>query len=144
MNQQLSRQIRNAFQTAVALATYEAKSGDVPVLDSKNFEKVARTAKQFERYLKGVTLSSDPEYARASRLRDDEFSPSYSSDNEAEERGRKRKTGKRTTGKRQKNKGRRARDSTDESSEDSKDAGESDSDSQSSDSSDRARKRKKV
>lgn len=132
------------MQTAAALATYEAKQGWVPVLGPENFEKVARAASQFEKYLKGVTLSSDPEYARASRLRDDEFSTCCSSSSEAEERGRKRKKGKRKTGKRQKRKGRRARDSTDESSEDSKEVGESDSDSKSSDPSDRARKRKKV
>lgn len=49
------RQIRNAFQTAVALAEYEAqRSGETPTLDSTQFEKVAKTSLQFDLYLKSL------------------------------------------------------------------------------------------
>ncbi|KAI1328578.1 P-loop containing nucleoside triphosphate hydrolase protein [Xylariaceae sp. FL0255] len=59
------REIRNAFQTAVALADYEfakaedKKEGDTPMLTEIHFEKVCDMALQFKEYLNGVNDGLD-------------------------------------------------------------------------------------
>lgn len=68
------REIRNAFQTAVALAYYEfsqkenKKPSEVAVLTSKHFEKVCRITNQFRDYLKDVNDGLD-ENQRAAMIR---------------------------------------------------------------------------
>jgi hypothetical protein len=47
------RQIRNAFQTAMALAEYDARSSTIE-LSRHQFEKVAQTSQQFDQYMKNV------------------------------------------------------------------------------------------
>ncbi|KAK8058634.1 hypothetical protein PG994_009082 [Apiospora phragmitis] len=101
------RQIRNAFQTAIALGQYDRvakiqkrgltpeeaflsgkKKWRVVQLTRKNLETLAETARDFDKYLKSVHRRSDGELARAEDLRDDEFS-----DFEEEAVGRKRPSG---------------------------------------------------
>lgn len=54
------RQIRNAFQTAIAIAKYEAKSQNrVPILVANHFEEVADTAKEFDSYLWELVQEKD-------------------------------------------------------------------------------------
>lgn len=75
------REIRNAFQTAVALAYYEfsqkesKKPNEVAILTSKHFEKVCRITLQFKDYLKVVHDGLDENQRAAmarSRARDSE------------------------------------------------------------------------
>ena len=76
------RQIRNAFQTAIALAEWDAQivreehedSGHVkPRLRRKHFERVADASKHFDQYVK-VTVGTDADVARErSERRDDLF-----------------------------------------------------------------------
>ena len=67
------RQIRNAFQTAMALAEFHAK-GSVPRLSSEQFKKVAATSREFENYLKNVWGGrNDAELARQDQIRIDEI-----------------------------------------------------------------------
>ncbi|KAK3305667.1 uncharacterized protein B0T15DRAFT_396394 [Chaetomium strumarium] len=77
-----ARQIRNAFQTAVAIAAYESygahgNSGNTgllgTVLEASHFEKVAKSAVQFDRYLKQASDRTDPEHAKEFNERDDEY-----------------------------------------------------------------------
>lgn len=87
------RQIRNAFQTAIALGQYDRvakiqkrvftpeeaflsgkKKWRVVKLTRKNLETLAETARDFDKYLKSVRRLSDGELARADDLRDDDFS----------------------------------------------------------------------
>ena len=48
------RQIRNAFQTAIALAKWESERKGTPraVLDESHFEQVAKASREFDNYLK--------------------------------------------------------------------------------------------
>lgn len=77
------RQIKNAFQTAVALAEWRRlekadKTGQPkgPVLTRRDFEQVAEANKHFDNYIKN--LRSDYESrARESGLRDDRFTVQY-------------------------------------------------------------------
>jgi hypothetical protein len=73
------RQIRNAFQTAIALAEYDAPKGESPVLNRKQFEKVAAASKDFDQYLKDTQRGKDDaQLAREEKVRVDEwneFSP---------------------------------------------------------------------
>lgn len=91
---QCNRQIRNAFQTAIAIATYDAgqrrggKDDAVPVLDSTQFERVAKSAKQFDKYLKKVSMYSDAQIAKLVEERDDEYSSSE--DDEEDEKPSKK------------------------------------------------------
>lgn len=108
------RQIRNSFQTAIAIATYEAREkgrdksqgGDaidqtvVTRLGVAHFKKVAKSARQFDEYL--IELNSgrnDSDMAKEHTLRHDEFEESGSdgdnSEAESRERHKKRKTSKR-------------------------------------------------
>jgi hypothetical protein len=65
------RQIRNAFQTAIALAEYDA-GGNVPVLRRSHFEKVAAASKDFDQYLKDTQRGKDDaQLAREEKIRDD-------------------------------------------------------------------------
>lgn len=50
------RQIRNAFQTAIALADFEASdSADkVPTMTKKHFAKLGKAAAEFDEYLESV------------------------------------------------------------------------------------------
>jgi hypothetical protein len=68
------RQIRNAFQTAIALAEYDAAPGRTPVLNRKYFEKVAVASKDFDQYLKDTQKGKDDaQIAREEKTRFDEF-----------------------------------------------------------------------
>lgn len=89
------RQIRNAFQTAIALGQYERtakmkKKGLTPdealasnkkkwrvvELTRKNLETIAETAYDFDKYMKSVHKYPDADLAKAEQLRDDDFSES--------------------------------------------------------------------
>lgn len=49
------RQIRNAFQTAMALAEYDARdSGEPPVITAKHFETIANASADFAKYVTDV------------------------------------------------------------------------------------------
>jgi len=68
------REIRNAFQTAVALAEYEHRhipgeeqDGDVAELDQKHFEVVFEAAEDFKGYLDAVR-SGDDAYRAGQRM----------------------------------------------------------------------------
>ena len=74
------RQIRNAFQTAVALADYDAfKSREKykvtikPHLTKNHFEKVAKTSKEFDSYLQSTWgRHNEDDIARRSQERSDQ------------------------------------------------------------------------
>ena len=75
------RQIRNAFQTAVALAEYEAYEfqadspgeGTVPaLLKKKHFEQVAKASKHFDQYL-AETVGTTADLAMEAHERMDEL-----------------------------------------------------------------------
>ncbi|CAJ2499892.1 Uu.00g027450.m01.CDS01 [Anthostomella pinea] len=71
------REIRNAFQTAVALCEYEfsvkeaesKKPGGIPVLKPQHFEEVCGIALQFKEYLK-VTHNNKDESQRVANLQE--------------------------------------------------------------------------
>lgn len=72
------RQIRNAWQTAIAIAEFEASERSQPYnqlqLKSSQFEKVAKTADEFDDYLKRVWGGKDEsEVARVEQARNDEI-----------------------------------------------------------------------
>lgn len=75
------RQIRNAFQTAIALAEFEAaERGDgdekkyVPDLNEGHFAKVAAVSQEFDKYLRSTLGGqSDADVARLEQLRVDDF-----------------------------------------------------------------------
>ncbi|KAE9380235.1 hypothetical protein N431DRAFT_477201 [Stipitochalara longipes BDJ] len=72
------RQIRNAFQSAIALAEYEAKGndgsqGDV-ILNRKHFESVAESSQAFDHYLTETLGRKDADIARMEQIRSDNFS----------------------------------------------------------------------
>jgi hypothetical protein len=88
------RQIRNAFQTAIALGQYDrfkalrrrgiateeaaertGKEKNLRIeLTRRNFQKIASTAKDFEDYMSNVR-GSDPHAAADEMVRDDEYTP---------------------------------------------------------------------
>lgn len=73
------RQIRNAFQSATALAQFECKSPSDPVrLKVRHFEIVAKAAAEFDDYLIRTTGHSDAERAAFNMMRADSFNPSTS------------------------------------------------------------------
>ena len=53
------RQIRNAFQTAIALAEYDSRPGEKPVLSRKQFATVAAASRDFDQYLKDTQRGKD-------------------------------------------------------------------------------------
>ncbi|RYP65063.1 hypothetical protein DL770_009078 [Monosporascus sp. CRB-9-2] len=67
------REIRNAFQTAVALAEFRLSQNpnktkhDNPTLDQRDFEQVCRMTKQFKQYL--IDVHGDDEEGRAFRAK---------------------------------------------------------------------------
>ncbi|KAF3010481.1 hypothetical protein E8E14_006327 [Neopestalotiopsis sp. 37M] len=66
------REIRNAFQTAVALADYEAQNegnGNEPVLDQPHFEHVLSLTADFKEYLKRIRGMDEPSRAYDARIR---------------------------------------------------------------------------
>lgn len=74
------RQIKNAFQTAIALANweyYETKQGqslERPLLKAKHFDRVARTSAHFDDYLSRIYNISEDTYgvlAARSEIRND-------------------------------------------------------------------------
>jgi hypothetical protein len=68
------RQIRNAFQTAIALAEYDARPGEKPVLSRKQFETVATASRDFDQYLKDTQRGKDDaQLAQEERSRNDAF-----------------------------------------------------------------------
>lgn len=72
------RQIRNAFQTAIALAVWDSKgrnnqSGNQATLRREHFEQVALASLQFDQYLNEVYGGVDE--ANAEGLREDNFRP---------------------------------------------------------------------
>ena len=82
------RQIRNAFQTAVALAEYEyqekcqkceetgEKPPKKPVLEDKHFKAVAKTSAEFDDYLQSVMGGQTHEQkAQMSEMRADTYDP---------------------------------------------------------------------
>ncbi|KAI0885474.1 P-loop containing nucleoside triphosphate hydrolase protein [Annulohypoxylon maeteangense] len=77
------RQIRNAFQTAIAIAKYEAKdSNEPPTLTVKHFRKVAKTAKEFDQYLMELSQDKDDnQIAMDQELRVNKWASSKSSSN---------------------------------------------------------------
>lgn len=69
------RQIKNAFQTAVALADWdnlEYQGPKGPILKSEHFEKVAKASEHFDQYLKKTRLS-DQTKAKMEEYRHDEY-----------------------------------------------------------------------
>lgn len=87
------RQIRNAFQTAVALAEYEfqekcqkcEKTGDKPpfrpALEDRHFQAVAKTSAEFEDYLQSVMGGQTHEQkAQISEMRSDTYNPERGAD----------------------------------------------------------------
>ncbi|RWA05708.1 hypothetical protein EKO27_g9393 [Xylaria grammica] len=71
------RQIRNAFQAAIALAEYDSqqtKEGDPrPTLGQAQFEIVADSSKEFDRYLVSTLGAADSDIARREEWRFDRF-----------------------------------------------------------------------
>ncbi|KDN62425.1 hypothetical protein CSUB01_04892 [Colletotrichum sublineola] len=71
------RQIRNAFQTAIALVEYQYMSKDAddpkPSLGKKQFKSVAQGSREFDDYLYSVLGSTEADGARRDGWRDDGF-----------------------------------------------------------------------
>ena len=76
------RQIRNAFQTAIALAEWAAYKSQLkfkspvplkPRLESEHFEQVAKASKHFDAYLKETQVGSMADLASNNRERRDDF-----------------------------------------------------------------------
>lgn len=67
------RQIRNAFQTAIALAEYEAYlKGGRPELAERHFAKVAKASSDFDKYLRMTHGRSESQLAEATKIRTDD------------------------------------------------------------------------
>lgn len=76
------RQIRNAFQTAIALAEWDAYQSQLkfkspvplkPRLEPEHFEKVAKASKHFDAYLKETQIGTGADLAMQNRERRDDF-----------------------------------------------------------------------
>lgn len=73
------RQIRNAFQSAVALASFRRPLDQPVQLSQEHFEKVSQVSHHFNNYLWRVKrANNDADLARLSLLRDDSFVPATS------------------------------------------------------------------
>ena len=81
------RQIRNAFQTAIALAEWEAHRIEVkhkvpmaikPTLERKHFESVAKASQHFDDYLKETLAGTAADLAVEDHERTDDFKISTS------------------------------------------------------------------
>ncbi|KAK1990112.1 hypothetical protein LX36DRAFT_593283 [Colletotrichum falcatum] len=77
------RQIRNAFQTAIALVEYQYMSKDAdepkPSLGKKQFKSVAQGSREFDYYLNSVLGETEADGARRDGWRDDDFMAAYES-----------------------------------------------------------------
>ena len=70
------RQIRNAFQSAVALAGFRLQPNQPVTLTKEHFEKVSEVSNHFNNYLWRVKRAhNDADLARLGLLRDDGFAP---------------------------------------------------------------------
>ena len=69
------RQIRNAFQSAVALAKYRTESSEIIDVKREHFERVATASNEFNQYLQRVQCKTDADEAKHHKLRDDNFNP---------------------------------------------------------------------
>lgn len=70
------REIRNAFQTAVALAQYEARKAkrDNVILEVEHLKRVVRMSKQFKDYITSTHRNQDEtKRARVDERRNDDF-----------------------------------------------------------------------
>lgn len=76
------RQIRNAFQTAIALAEWDAYQAQLkykfptmptPRLEHEHFERVAKASKHFDAYLKETQVGTAADLAFENRERRDDF-----------------------------------------------------------------------
>ena len=69
------RQIRNAFQTAIALAEHEANLQNKKFeLSERHFEDVAKASEEFDDYLKATHGGrTESDRAKHNSLRDDEY-----------------------------------------------------------------------
>lgn len=67
------RQIRNAFQSAVALAGYKHEGNDKIVLTRDHFEKVSKVSNQFNHYLWSIQCKTDSDKAAAWGIRYDQW-----------------------------------------------------------------------
>jgi len=69
------RQIRNAFQTAIALVEYEARQpgAELPSLGKAQFEIIAEASEEFDRYLKNTLGAVDADLARREQTRFDRY-----------------------------------------------------------------------
>lgn len=76
------RQIRNAFQTAIALAEWDAYQGQLkfqspvplkPRLEAEHFKRVAKASKHFDAYLKETQVGTMADLASERRERRDDF-----------------------------------------------------------------------
>lgn len=71
------RQIRNAFQAAIALAEYEGKKvaagQPAPILGESQFQVVAESSKEFDRYLLSTLGGVEADIAFRDNWRDDGF-----------------------------------------------------------------------
>ncbi|KXH49252.1 hypothetical protein CSIM01_13120 [Colletotrichum simmondsii] len=68
------RQIRNAFQSAIALAGYHTETGEQIHLTREDFRRVGEVSDQFSRYIYKTKLShTDADLNRAGGIRRDEF-----------------------------------------------------------------------
>ncbi|KKY18720.1 putative atpase aaa-type core [Diplodia seriata] len=69
------REIRNAFQTAVALASFEAKqSGEqIPTVTEDHISQVVDMSSTFKDYMKSALQANDADIAYRDRLRNDRF-----------------------------------------------------------------------
>ncbi len=127
----ITRQIRNAFQTAIAIAAYDANQKNnghdevIPVLDASQFEMVAKSAKQFDKYLKVVSIHNDAEIAKLNTERDDEYTSSEDECREEKEERKPRKRGDKGTSRKRKRQ--KLGDSDSDSEEDSEENSEKDS-----------------
>ncbi|KAI8630080.1 hypothetical protein F5Y19DRAFT_431078 [Xylariaceae sp. FL1651] len=116
------RQIRNAFQTAIAIAAYDANNNSsggveaVPVVGASQFQMVARSARQFDSYLKQVKTHHDTDLAKMDEERDDDFTST--TDEEESRRPKKRaKRNKKASKKRKRSKHNESSEDSDEDSE---------------------------
>ena len=68
------RQIRNAFQTAIALAEHEAYiNGGKPELTDRHFRKVAEASSEFDKYLRITHGRSESQLAEQAKIRTDDL-----------------------------------------------------------------------
>ena len=123
------RQIRNAFQTAIALAEWDLKIGKTKTakLTRARFEKVEKASREFDQYLKDTHGGSN-EGERAQnlheRLENWDVSTPKSKGRKKGRAGKKDSSSEEDAPKKKKKKGKKAKDSEEESEEDENDSEE--------------------